>query len=726
MNNTTLFGIAHKKNDNYKKIGAWFLGAKAENQNLLSELITRCINHHSLLRENYYASELPYITNEIKNSIEYKIEIDRLEIHLDQLLTELSSSVPFFSTHYQAHMNWDTVLPGLVGYFAAMLYNQNNVATEASPVTSRLEYIVGQDLCKLLGFETTKPNTDPTKEWGHITADGTIANLESAWMARNMKLLPISIKECLNAVPQLSKAKENLKVEVCTISNKNGKKTVKISNKKLVNCTLWQLLNLAGDEIASLSLKVQDICSLTDDEFSAMLSPFLVQNVGLSSFYRKYPKLNNLKLFVPATKHYSWTKAGSLLGIGQDNIEDIPVDEKCRMDMYELENRLKKYANEKTPVIMVVGVIGSTEEGVVDELSTILELRNKRLTATEFEGINFLIHCDAAWGGYLRSMLIDEPQFMIEKSKLGMDYVPNLPMSVYAQNQYKHIAMVDTVTIDPHKSGFIPYPAGALCYRNGAMRHTIIINASYIHSDPMTNMGIFGIEGSKPGAAPAAVWLANRIIPLNKLGYGHILAECNFTTKLYLCYWITLANENDNFVIEPIISLPETIVNQDGKIITDSKEELKNFVRQNIVGQSNETIAQNADAMCVLQEIGSDVLINSFVVNYRQANGEWNTSLENCKKLNQMLFEKFSITTAQDDTTEKVEFIITKSELNTNLYKKPLTTIAKNLSLETKDDFSLNFIINTIMQPWAASFEEIHYLTNIFKQGIYDCINNMG
>jgi vitellogenic carboxypeptidase-like protein len=67
---------------------------------------------------------------------------------LDDLMKRLHSSIPFFSPRYQAHMNWDTVLPGSLGYMAAILYNQNNVATEASPVTSKLEKEVGEQLCK--------------------------------------------------------------------------------------------------------------------------------------------------------------------------------------------------------------------------------------------------------------------------------------------------------------------------------------------------------------------------------------------------------------------------------------------------------------------------------------------------------------------------------------------------------------------------------------------------
>jgi hypothetical protein len=38
-------------------------------------------------------------------------------------------------------------------------------------------------------------------------------------------------------------------------------------------------------------------------------------------------------------------------------------------------------------------------------------------------------------------------------------------------------------------------------------------------------MGRLILEGSKPGAAAAAVWLSHRVIPLDERGYGHIIAR---------------------------------------------------------------------------------------------------------------------------------------------------------------------------------------------------------
>jgi len=47
-------------------------------------------------------------------------------------------------------MLWDTAMPAILGYIQAFLYNQNNVALEASPVTTKMEITVCEQLCKMI------------------------------------------------------------------------------------------------------------------------------------------------------------------------------------------------------------------------------------------------------------------------------------------------------------------------------------------------------------------------------------------------------------------------------------------------------------------------------------------------------------------------------------------------------------------------------------------------
>ena len=59
--------------------------------------------------------------------------------------------------------------------------NPNNVAIEVSPLTTIAEMEVGDDLCRMFGYNIDKTQVDLPLAWGHITCGGSIANLESMW-----------------------------------------------------------------------------------------------------------------------------------------------------------------------------------------------------------------------------------------------------------------------------------------------------------------------------------------------------------------------------------------------------------------------------------------------------------------------------------------------------------------------------------------------------------------
>ncbi|MEJ7388464.1 pyridoxal-dependent decarboxylase, partial [Staphylococcus epidermidis] len=80
--------------------------------------------------------------------------------------------------------------------------------------------------------------------------------------------------------------------------------------------------------------------------------------------------------------------------IGIDQIVSVPVDSSYRMDIDELEKIIRTLVNEGTPILGVVGVVGSTEEGAVDSIDQIVALREKLFS----EGIYYYIHVDAAYG----------------------------------------------------------------------------------------------------------------------------------------------------------------------------------------------------------------------------------------------------------------------------------------------------------------------------------------
>ena len=142
-------------------------------------------------------------------------------------------------------------------------------------------------------------------------------------------------------------------------------------------------------------------------------------------------------------------------------------------------------------------------------------LRYKSNTVFSIQGLNFIVHADGAWGGYFRSMLRDAPR----PRKYDHDtdpavtsgFVPELAMSKYVEKHLTDLAKCDTITIDPHKSGFCPYPAGAICYRDERMNNALAVTVQVSYYYGKVNLGDWGLEGSKPGAAAAGVMLANKV-----------------------------------------------------------------------------------------------------------------------------------------------------------------------------------------------------------------------
>lgn len=59
------------------------------------------------------------------------------------------------------------------------------------------------------------------------------------------------------------------------------------------------------------------------------------------------------------------------------------------------------------------------------------------------------------------------------------------------------IRQADSVTVDPHKAAYIPYPAGALCYKDGRMRYLVTWTAPVLSRGQTsdTSIGVYGIEG---------------------------------------------------------------------------------------------------------------------------------------------------------------------------------------------------------------------------------------
>jgi len=274
-------------------------------------------------------------------------------------------------------------------------------------------------------------------------------------------------------------------------------------------------------------------------------------------------------------------------------------------------------------------------------------------------------------------------------------------MSPYVNAQYRALREADSITIDPHKAGYAPYPAGALCYRNSAMRDLVSFRAPVIvHAAYEPTVGIYGIEGSKPGAAAAGVWLAHKVIPSTRRGYGKILGQCMWTSKRMYCRLVTMRDER--FRITFLQRLPAERDQLGEAEVARQKE----YIRENFVDCDNDSLLRflrhNDSARRLFMQLGSDQVILTYSFNFYDKRGRLNTDSRKANALNGKVFDICSITSPNDNVYRK-NLILTSSSFDPNDYGQPFVDhYCGRLGVTPQARLPIRFLISTTMDPWTS------------------------
>jgi glutamate/tyrosine decarboxylase-like PLP-dependent enzyme len=760
-----------------EKYLSWFLGPKSENSIVFEDLIKLIVKDYLHWRKNYFPQdELLLSPADTRGFIN---EQDILYKSVNEFLAQMRRNFPFYNPRYIGHMLSDTSIPSILGYFGGMLYNPNNVTTEAAPVTTEWEIESCNDIAKMIGYKIApatnskgfrtydelleyKKKLADEFSWTHIASGGTLANIEALWVARNVKYLPISIKEaCI---------KRNFSINVKCASGQ-CLDIKDIDGYTLINVKTNESIYLLSKYISAYikhSPSKNDTQRMAEEAIDYLSKQEHSISNGLGKLLIDYP----LSIYVSGSAHYSWNKAADLLGIGVNNIINVLMSPAFRLDCGDLKRQIiKNTRNTKNSPrcspLAVIGILGTTEEGAVDPIDKIDDLRKE---LEKDYNISFWLHVDAAWGGYVKSIirlteadeckllvnkvlyllsgkkssyfnkintsindsivdsineikvrtltLIDKANteeiinkdwlstfkdeikdltfynknvdgirayfmdvirkhirtnktnsnqellvllfeilkesYVIEKLIVKNNYIEakefiyrlgkyalglnnNQPKDLIEQeksnnkfqitledrardlanytNSYVTMSYLnfstkgsvridnsdlvaallatdraDSVTIDPHKMGYLPYPCGIISFKNDRVRHFITQKAPYItsakhnallHNPPRHYKDInfdeidrdtipskltiatdafasFILEGSKPGASAASLWMANKCISLDRSGHGQIVKNSLMATQIlhkWICNWnrlMTLAKEPIKYKILPV------------------------------------------------------------------------------------------------------------------------------------------------------------------------------
>jgi aromatic-L-amino-acid decarboxylase len=162
--------------------------------------------------------------------------------------------------------------------------------------------------------------------------------------------------------------------------------------------------------------------------------------------------------------HSSVDKAAIVLGLGQEAIRRIPVDDGFRMQVPALWEAIRADRRAGFRPLAVVAVVGSTSASSIDPIPAIADI-------CEREGI--WLHVDAAYAG---------PAAMIPEYEWVFDGV----------------ARADSVLVNPHKWLFTPLDLSALyCRRMSVLRRALALTPDYLankQSGAVTNLMDLGIQ----------------------------------------------------------------------------------------------------------------------------------------------------------------------------------------------------------------------------------------
>ncbi len=473
-------------------LDACFLGPYGENDTLLEKLLVEFLRDHVYWRRNFHPEDPPAIATAAAHHPDYLAFESRMRRELHQLSAALKKSVPFHSPRYIGHMASDLLLPGLAAQMLTLPYNPNNVSEDAAPVTVDLEVQAGLQLARMLGY----PH-DPAQDacaFGHLTSGGTLANYQALRLALALKAFPVALRAA--GAPELTLPPDD-----------------------------WSAFNLStADAITLLQAWQQWLGTQAPAQRTHWLQRVeheRIEQRGLAGFFAAHPQLRVPLVLAPVTAHYSWSKGLKLLGLGRDQLELLPTAG-MRLDGAALCATLEHCARERQPVLMCVAVLGGTEYGTIDPIDAVLAARQ----ASRARGLDFAVHVDAAWGGYLATLFRHEDGSLRTREEVAADYVQFPTPAVHAA--FAALGETDSVTVDPHKLGYLPYGSGAFVCRDHRAMALLAERADYVfhaatpagYLARYRSLGQFIPEGSKSGAAAAAVYVTHKVLPLDHAHFG--------------------------------------------------------------------------------------------------------------------------------------------------------------------------------------------------------------
>ena len=195
---------------------------------------------------------------------------------------------------------------------------------------------------------------------------------------------------------------------------------------------------------------------------------FNLNESGLSGFSNP----NKLTVISSEDAHFSLKHAVRILGLGDQALISLPVDENRKLDLNKLKSCIEKNRKEKD-IFCIVATAGTTSTGSVDPIQQITELGRK---------YNIWIHVDGAYG-------------------LSFNFLPE------KRSLFLGIDKSDSLCWDPHKQMGVPIPNSLLFVRRKPDFNRMAVYGNYFNrpDDPEPNPGLKSPPSTRPFSALSLV-----------------------------------------------------------------------------------------------------------------------------------------------------------------------------------------------------------------------------
>jgi hypothetical protein len=266
---------------------------------------------------------------------------------------------------------------------------------------------------------------------------------------------------------------------------------------------------------------------------------------------------------------------------------------------------------------------------------------------------------------------------------------------VVAQAQL--IREADSVTVDAHKMGYIQYSNGTILYRDENTRNLTTFTGSYIGSASDPTVGLFGIEGSRPGAAAAALYFAHSCLRPDCNGYGEIINLSVYNAKQFYSSLQFVENIESGPRWRAVTLTPL------------SSDVPKSFLKSKILGRSLEEIRSDSVTMAALRTVGPDQNLVDFGFNFHDMGAGENTSTSRYNDYIQSLYEAMSVKFKDDGKASPIagmQFMVSMTTFKRTYYGDEfMDSFAKQLGLvkaEGDPIDELNCLRSSVMGPFVS------------------------